>query len=82
MKWTDVQEIAIELSERHPDVDPKTIRFTDLRAWVLALEAGPERSVAHEHESHVVVAGQAGESVQTLLEGEAPAVADDRSPVG
>lgn len=37
MKWTDVQEIAIELSERHPDVDPLTVRFVDLMEWVLAL---------------------------------------------
>ena len=38
MKWTDVQEIAIALAEEHPDVDPRVIRFTDLRARVLALE--------------------------------------------
>jgi len=38
LKWTDVLDIAVELSEKHSDVDPLTIRFTDLRAWVLALE--------------------------------------------
>ena len=38
LKWTDVSELAIELSESHPDVDPLTIRFTDLRDWVMALE--------------------------------------------
>jgi FeS assembly protein IscX len=37
MKWTDSLEIAIALSERHPDVDPTTVRFTDLRQWVLDL---------------------------------------------
>jgi FeS assembly protein IscX len=37
MKWTDTREIAIELSEAHPDVDPTQVRFTDLYAWVLAL---------------------------------------------
>ncbi len=37
MKWTDTRTIAIELSEAHPDVDPRTIRFTDLYNWVLAL---------------------------------------------
>ena len=37
MKWTDSLEIAIALTEAHPDVDPKTIRFTDLRQWVLDL---------------------------------------------
>jgi FeS assembly protein IscX len=37
VKWTDSLEIAIALAERHPDVDPKTVRFTDLRQWVLGL---------------------------------------------
>jgi FeS assembly protein IscX len=37
VKWTDSLEIAIALAEEHPDVDPKAIRFTDLRQWVLDL---------------------------------------------
>jgi FeS assembly protein IscX len=37
MKWIDSQEIAIALAEKFPDVDPKTIRFTELREWVLGL---------------------------------------------
>ncbi|HEY5993753.1 MAG TPA: Fe-S cluster assembly protein IscX [Gallionellaceae bacterium] len=37
MKWTDVRLIAIELTEAHPEVDPKTVRFTDLHNWVVAL---------------------------------------------
>jgi FeS assembly protein IscX len=37
MKWTDSLEIAIALAEARPDVDPKTVRFTDLRQWVLDL---------------------------------------------
>ena len=37
MKWTDVNDIAIELCAAHPDVDPLTVRFTDLRDWVMAL---------------------------------------------
>ena len=37
MKWAESLEIAIQLAEAHPDVDPKTIRFTDLREWVMAL---------------------------------------------
>ena len=47
MKWTDTLEIAIQLAEAHPDVDPKTMRFTDLHAWVVALpefDDAPERS--------------------------------------
>jgi len=38
MKWTDTQIIAEELYDAHPDIDPKTIRFTDLMAWVMALD--------------------------------------------
>ena len=37
MKWTDTIDIAIDLSETHPDVDPMTIRFTDLKQWVMGL---------------------------------------------
>jgi len=37
MKWTDTLEIAIELSEAHPEIDPQTIRFTDLHRWVMEL---------------------------------------------
>ncbi|WP_426414655.1 Fe-S cluster assembly protein IscX [Aestuariirhabdus sp. LZHN29] len=38
MKWSDVQEIAIELADGRPDVDPRYVNFVDLRAWVLAIE--------------------------------------------
>lgn len=38
LKWTDSLEIAIALSDRHPDIDPKTVRFTDLFQWVQALD--------------------------------------------
>ena len=38
MKWIDSQEVAIALAEKYPDVDPRTIRFTDLRRWVCELE--------------------------------------------
>jgi FeS assembly protein IscX len=37
MKWTDTQDIAIALSERHPDQDPKSVNFVDLYQWVMAL---------------------------------------------
>ena len=37
MKWTDTQDIAIALADRFPDTDPKTVRFTDLMQWVVAL---------------------------------------------
>ena len=37
LKWIDVLDIAIELDETHPDVDPLTVNFVDLRNWVLEL---------------------------------------------
>ncbi len=38
MLWTEVSEIAIELYENHPDVDPRYILFTDLHKLVINLE--------------------------------------------
>ena len=37
MKWTDTIDIAIALIDHHPDIDPVSVRFTDLQRWVLAL---------------------------------------------
>lgn len=37
MKWTDTLDIAIELAEAHPEIDPRIIRFTDLHGWVMEL---------------------------------------------
>ena len=37
MKWTEVQEIAIQLTDAHPEVDPKKLNFVDLMRWVMAL---------------------------------------------
>lgn len=37
-KWVDVLDIAIELDERYPDVDPMQISFPDLYQKVLDLE--------------------------------------------
>ncbi|MBV1777064.1 Fe-S cluster assembly protein IscX [Burkholderiaceae bacterium DAT-1] len=38
MKWTDSRDIAIELADKFPDIDPKTVRFTDLMKWVMELD--------------------------------------------
>ena len=38
LKWTDSLDIAIELTEKYSDVDPRYIRFTDLHQWVCELE--------------------------------------------
>lgn len=37
MKWTDINNLAVELSEAHPKVDPTKINFVDLMNWVVAL---------------------------------------------
>jgi FeS assembly protein IscX len=37
MKWTDIDDVAIELAETHPGVDPTKINFVDLMRWVVAL---------------------------------------------
>ena len=37
LKWSDVLEIAIQLSETYPDQDPMKINLVDLRNWVMAL---------------------------------------------
>ena len=36
--WTDSLEITISLSEKFPDIDPKTINFVDLRDMVINLD--------------------------------------------
>jgi FeS assembly protein IscX len=38
MKWLDAEDIGIALSDQFPDIDPLTVRFTDLREKILALE--------------------------------------------
>jgi FeS assembly protein IscX len=38
MKWTDIQRIAEELADKHPDVDPLKVNFVDLHNWVVELD--------------------------------------------
>ncbi|MFB0935741.1 MAG: Fe-S cluster assembly protein IscX [Propionivibrio sp.] len=37
MKWIDVNDIAVELMEARPDVDPTKVNFVDLMHWVMEL---------------------------------------------
>ena len=37
LTWRDTEDIAIALTERFPDLDPLTVRFTDLHQWVTEL---------------------------------------------
>lgn len=37
MRWTEAEQIGMALVHAHPTVDPLTVRFTQLREWVLQL---------------------------------------------
>ena len=37
LRWTDTRDVAIALYEAHPEVNPMTVRFTDLHKWVMDL---------------------------------------------
>ncbi len=38
MTWNDAEDIGFALYETYPEVDPKTVRFTDMHKWVTQLE--------------------------------------------
>ena len=38
LTWDHTEDIALELYESHPGVDPLTVRFTDLHKWVTELK--------------------------------------------
>lgn len=38
MTWNDFEDIGLALYEAHPDLDPLTVRFTDLHRMVTELE--------------------------------------------
>jgi FeS assembly protein IscX len=38
LDWTTTEDTAIALTDKFPDVDPLTVRFTDLLKWVVALD--------------------------------------------
>jgi FeS assembly protein IscX len=45
--WHDPEEIAIRLAETYPDIDPLSVRFTDLHRYVTELadfEGDPKAS--------------------------------------
>ncbi len=37
MTWSDAEDLGLALYEAHPEVDPLTVRFTQLRDWILEL---------------------------------------------
>ena len=50
--WTDAEEIGIQLQEKFPDLDPLTVRFTDLHMYVIVLE-GFADDPAKTNEKHL-----------------------------
>ena len=38
LSWEDAEDIGLALFEKHPTVDPITVRFTDLHKFVMELE--------------------------------------------
>lgn len=55
--WLDVQRIAEELADRHPDLDPLTISFPKLRSLVEALP-GFEAQAEHPVNERILEAVQ------------------------
>ena len=37
LTWNDAEEIGIQLQEKYPEIDPLTVRFTDLHRYVTEL---------------------------------------------
>jgi FeS assembly protein IscX len=52
--WSDTHEIAIQLQERFPEIDPYTVRFTDMHRWITELPG---------------FTGDASKSNESMLEG-------------
>jgi FeS assembly protein IscX len=38
LRWEDVEDIAERLLQVYPEVDPLSVRFTDLHRWVTSLQ--------------------------------------------
>ena len=49
LTWDDAEDIGTALADAHPDVDPLTVRFTDLHRWVCELpEFGDDPKASSE----------------------------------
>ena len=38
LNWSDAEDIGLALYESRPEVDPQTVRFTDMHQWITALD--------------------------------------------
>ncbi|GAB4108649.1 MAG: hypothetical protein Kow00105_16170 [Phycisphaeraceae bacterium] len=57
--WTDIEEIVLALDEAYPDVDPLSVRFTELKKMVEGLEDF-EPEPGHNVNEQILEAIQAG----------------------
>jgi FeS assembly protein IscX len=49
LTWEDAEDLGILLSEKHPEVDPLSVRFTDLHTYVTQLpEFGDDPKKSNE----------------------------------
>lgn len=49
LTWSDAEELGLLLFEKFPELDPLTVRFTDLHAWVCAFpEFGDDPKASNE----------------------------------
>ncbi|EOT1030151.1 Fe-S cluster assembly protein IscX [Escherichia coli] len=48
LKWTDSREIGEALYDAYPDLDPKTVRFTDMHQWICDLEDFDDPQASNE----------------------------------
>lgn len=65
MKWTDIQDIAVELAETMPDVDPQYIELEDLQEWVVQLDGfDDEPSQVDERELEAIQLAWIDEAIQ------------------
>jgi len=39
--WDNTEDIAIALTDKFPNVDPYTVRFTDMHKWIIELPGFP-----------------------------------------
>jgi len=37
LKWENAEDLGLALQEKYPDLDPLTVRFTDLHKYVIEL---------------------------------------------
>ena len=51
--WSDVEEIGIQLQEKYPEIDPLTVRFTDLAGGAESIPAIEGGSLDISHAPYV-----------------------------